>query len=135
MSQSIENLGTLSSTIFCGAHCCQLAAFDVEKTFTDDVAKVRQFAKESRKIKYKESFNDFPLPVLDNDTRWSSTYLMLESVFNNKANYIGIANENLRKMAQKLPWKFIEEFRETFSIIYNSTKIFQKADLTIGRLL
>lgn len=131
-SNTIKNLGPLSSTIFCGAHTFQLAAFDVEKTVREEIAQIRHFVKETRKIKYKELFNEFSYPVLDNDTRWSSTFLMVESVWKNKTSYLEISDRNLRKLSSKLPWTFIEEFCECFSIINDAMKLFQKAELTIG---
>lgn len=132
---SCEDLGTIGSVIHCGAHKCQLAASDVSKKFTEDFVEVRAFVKECKKTEHSDMFRKakITLPVLDNEPRWDTKYLMCKSICDQKASLSNLTHRKLQLSDET--WEFIENFVATFQPIHAAMKIFQFKALTMGELL
>lgn len=132
---SCEDLGTIGSVIHCGAHKCQLAASDVSKKLTEDFVEVRAFVKECKKTEHSDMFRKakITLPVLDNEPRWDTKYLMCKSIWDQKASLLNLTHRKLQLSDET--WEFIENFVATFQPIHAAMKIFQIKTLTMGELL
>lgn len=69
--------------IRCGLHTFQLAVYDSLKECFDFINFIRSIVKVLRNFEYKSELkrNHLNIPVLDVQTRWSSTYKMLKSFY------------------------------------------------------
>lgn len=136
MSLVVEDaLSLIATPIRCAAHTFQLAIRDVLKkgNFTETINSIRSVVKKLRSVKYKSFFtvNKIPRPGLDCDTRWGSTYLMINTFFVRKSQYAVIENEIGLDDAI---WRFIEQFEPSFKIMFMLTKKLQAENLIMGDL-
>lgn len=131
--QQSPNLKTVVNIIRCGAHTLQLAVHDVLKSvdILPTIIKCRELVKYLMTSNIKillRAHNISKKPILDNSTRWNSTYAMLErlleyKLFCNDADHIA----NYPKLVvEENVWEFIEEFILVFKPVYICTKMMQE---------
>lgn len=88
-----EQVGWMMSGMFCGAHTCQLACKDVNDMHEDILIEIRSFVKELKKIQYDIYFVNINRARIDVETRWCSTYTML--------NDLETGKETLKKKSKR----------------------------------
>ena len=127
-----EELNSLGSIMRCGAHSCQIASNRVCEKFSDKIASLRSFVKNSLKLQYVGIFKALgKRPTMDVPTRWTSTYKMLEEIHINKNVYKTI-EEPIFFIPNEV-WNFLEEFVKVFKPINEGMMFFQKASITCGK--
>lgn len=121
----IQNeIESVLSVVRCAAHTLQLAAYDIIKTIQCDVNKCRQVVKDLRTAFRSGSY--LTLPVLDNTTRWNSTFDMLESLFSLREDL-----EN-KSIISDIDWTFIETFLTAYKPVAKCSKQLQNEQYVIG---
>lgn len=125
------------SHVRCGVHTLQLAILDGLKTRSAAavIGKIRNIAVELRTPKMSEKLkkDGGRVAVLDQETRWGSTYLMVDRVLQVKAfinESVDIYQKNLQLTAPQ--WKQVQELRDMLKKSFNVTKMLQHEDLTPG---
>lgn len=125
------------SHIRCGVHTLQLAIMDGLKNpgAANLVGRIRQVAVELRTPKLAEKLKKDGqlMAVLDQETRWGSTFLMIDRVLLLKT-FVNESVEIYQKGVQvSAPqWKQIQELRDMLKKSYEVTKKMQRDDLTPG---
>jgi hypothetical protein len=130
-------LNPILTSVPCAAHTLQLAVNDALKSLNliAEINKVRNVVKELRKQSYKTTFknNHKRLPLLDVVTRWDSTYIMFDSLLENRNFISEIDSENILNISDNV-WNFVEEFTMAFKSAHICTKILQEEQLVMGDL-
>ena len=127
------------ASVRCALHTLQLCVHDVLKT--DSVkpllCKVRKIVNKTHTQNMRLIFknNSVSLPKLDCETRWGSTYDMLDSVAEKKSflNQIGLANESLLLLDED--WEKISDVTEALKPLREATCALQLKNLTAGEFL
>ena len=124
-------------TVRCAVHTLQLSVHDFFKANSNAreiVSKFRNVTKKCHKQSIRELFkqNNKPLSRLDCETRWSSTFLMLESMLyvGDLLDQIALANESL--LFSNSEWVAIRELTESLKPVYEATIAIQLKKLTAG---
>ena len=123
----------------CALHTLQLCVHDILKT--DSVkpllCKVRKVVNKMHTQNMRLIFknNSISLPKIDCETRWGSTYDMLDSVVEKKSflNQIGLANESLLLLDED--WEKISDITEALKPLREATCALQMKNLTAGEFL
>lgn len=113
------------SVIHCAAHTLQLASWDVLKQISDNVNTSRNAVKNLRKKMRELQLS--PIPILDNTTRWSSTYEMMKSLLNIED---AVKSNNLLQI--NVDWEFIKNFEKCFRPVAEATTMLQSKQLVMG---
>lgn len=124
------SLASVLSVVRCAAHTIQLAAYDVLKVIKPQVDDCRYLVKKLR-TSARTGGITFKMPVLDNTTRWNSTYEMLKSLINAKDHINAIHLEDL-DIQPDINWSFIEDFVLAFDPLANCTKQLQSEQYVVG---
>lgn len=120
-----EGISDSLSVVHCAAHTLQLAAWDVLKQLKDEVNRCRDAVKFIRK-KMRE-LKASPVPLLDNTTRWSSTFEMVQSLIEAK---VWIESNNT--FSVDVDWEFATKFMESFKPVSDATTMLQYKQLVMG---
>ena len=124
----------------CVAHTLQLAVKDFVKD--REVASVIATAKDlARKLRtptfrYLISAKGHNLPRLDNETRWSSTFLLIQSLLSLQEICKELESEGKIKAARggsKRWWEKLIAISEALTPAFKATKYFQREQLTAGK--
>lgn len=113
------------SIVHCAAHTLQLAAWDVIKKFNNEITICRNAVKIIRQK--MRDLKASPVPVLDNNTRWSSTFEMIKSLLKAK-----VWTESNNTFKIDVNWEFAMSFEESFKTIAEATKLLQSKQLVMG---
>lgn len=115
--RKMEN-SLLVEHVRCGVHTLQLAILDglrIPQAGTI-VANARKLAVEARKPKVSAELKKAKklAVILDQETRWSSTYMMLDRIVQLKSILVELGNRNVIKgpMLFSSQWKQLEELRD-----------------------
>lgn len=126
--ENIHNsLSSVISVVRCAAHTIQLAAYDVIKLWDTDLIECRSVVKKLRTI-VRSGDVEQPMPVLDNATRWNSSYDMINSLKNMKA----FIDDNFIENPLEVNWSFVDEFAASFAPLAKCTKRLQKEQYILG---
>jgi hypothetical protein len=136
--QQVENSLPVSiSHVRCGVHTLQLAIMDGLKTpqAAAMIGKIRNLAVELRtpKISEKIKKEGARMAVVDQETRWGSTFVMIDRVVELKTfvnESVEIYQKNLQLTTSQ--WKQAQELRDMLSKSFEVTKKLQLDDLTPG---
>ena len=126
----------LINTVRCAAHTIQLAVSDILKIsmYKKKINKFRDVSVCLRTPSHRNSlnYNNFRLPLLNNLTRWNSTYLMIERLV--ELNEYCKQNENIYKdlKIDDETWDFAEEYLKIFSPVKTATLKLQTEQLPLG---
>ncbi|KAK3922771.1 LOW QUALITY PROTEIN: Zinc finger BED domain-containing protein 4, partial [Frankliniella fusca] len=121
--------------IKCAAHTLQLAIMDdsikTEREVVNLFSQCRNVVKALRTETYRKKLKKAHLsvPVLDQETRWNTSYAMLESLHNVK-NFI--EDEECVSDFDDDTWNNIKSVLESLEPTMVATKIFQGEQLTLG---
>jgi len=125
------------SHVRCGVHTLQLAIQDGLKTKSASamIGKIRNIAVELRTPKLSEKLKKSggKVAVLDQETRWGSTYLMVDRVLDSKTfinDSLDIFKQGLQLTAPQ--WRQAQELRDMLKKSFTVTKKMQLDDLTPG---
>ena len=124
------------ASVKCAAHTLQLAVTDVLKRsqFSNTVEVARKVVKKTRNQNLRLVFHrrQQSLPILDCETRWGSTYIMLESICKckNFLNELSFTNETL--LITEEQWNTIEGIVIGLKQVYILSKVLQTKSLTAG---
>lgn len=136
MEHLSPELGACMDVLRCGAHTVNLAIKDAIKQTKceEQLAQIRTHVKKSKSVVFRPIYkmHGIPVPSLDCDTRWCSTYNMVESFLKIE----GVVNE-LRKVdpayeVDSSLWSFCEQFEQAFKPTKNLLKKLQREQLTLG---
>ena len=121
----------------CAAHTLQLAVFDGIKNSSAEtvIGRIRNVVKEGRTPKISEIIKKRTKKflLLDMDTRWGSTFMMLDRLIELKAAVQEIGNCGNRAMVMTdSQWKEAEQLRDLLQKAFEVTKKLQYADITPG---
>jgi hypothetical protein len=137
MEELVTSLPDSIAHVRCGVHTLQLAIQDGLKNANaaSMIARIRNLAVELRtpKISEKVKKAGLRMAVLDQETRWGSTYLMVERVLELKGfvnESVEIFNKNLQLTAPQ--WRQAQELKDLLQKSYLVTKKLQLDDLTPG---
>lgn len=123
--------------IRCGVHTLQLAIMDGLKNpgATSIVRRIRNVAVELRTPKVAEKLKSegHLMAILDQETRWGSTYMMVDRVLALKG-FVNESDDLFQKGLHITPpqWKQMQELRDLLKKSYEVTKKMQSDDLTPG---
>jgi hypothetical protein len=134
---SLSSLPINISHVRCGVHTLQLAIVDGLKTphAAALIGKLRSLAVELRTPKISEKLRreGLRMAVIDVETRWGSTYLMIDRVVELRAfisESVDIYQKNLQLSTAQ--WKQAQELRDMLKKSFEVTKKMQLDDLTPG---
>lgn len=124
----------------CAAHTLQLSVHDVinsNEHVKEVLVKVRKIVKKTHTQNMRLMFrqNGTSLPKLDCDTRWGSTFNMLQSVASCRPflQQLGLANESLFLGEEE--WAFIDDLIVSLKPLHETTVSIQLRDLAAGEFL
>jgi len=124
-------------TVRCAVHTLQLSVHDffrANSEVKDIISKAHNIAKKTHKQSIRELFknNNRPLPRLDCETRWGSTYSMLHSMLlvRDLLDQIALANESL--LLSNADWMIIQGLTACLKPVYEATVAIQLKKLTAG---
>lgn len=123
--------------IRCAAHTVQLSVHDVLKkeSLSKFLKKTRQLVKTLRAQPYVNSFQfdkRKKLPFLDGETRWGSSYLMVECLYQQQGCINDLLAQDLQKLYNANYWKRVEQFVTAAKPLFILTKRIQEEALTCG---
>lgn len=123
----------------CAAHDIQLSVNDVfkQKTVAKFLAKVRKLVKTLRSQPYVNTFrkdNSKNLPKLDGDTRWGSSYEMVNRIKELQPCILELLPANLQKEYNEKFWQTVDRFVQSTFPLYILTKRIQEESLTCGTM-
>lgn len=120
----------------CAAHTVNLAIKDVVKQTSceADLKKVRLLVRKSKGIVFRPIFKmkSLPVPVLDCETRWGTTAMMVESVLRLVDIVPELQAVDPSFVVDEELIKFAEQFSTAFKPMVQLLKKLQYADLTVG---
>ncbi|KAK4301466.1 hypothetical protein Pmani_026385 [Petrolisthes manimaculis] len=127
-------------SVRCAVHTLQLSVHDV----ISSNARIKKVLGAVRKVVNKTHTQNMRLVFKQNkkallksdcDTRWGSTYDMLESVVVSKSflDQIGLTNESLLLLEDE--WEIIKDLLHSLKPIYEATKTLQFRNLVAGQFL
>ncbi|XP_030382566.1 uncharacterized protein LOC115630081 [Scaptodrosophila lebanonensis] len=116
-----DQLRLVLSVVHCAAHTLQLASWDVIRTIEHELETCR---KPVKKLRTELRHLNITPPVLDNATRWSSTYNMMKSL-QSCNNHENIQQHNLN-------WQFVDDFCEAFEPLADCTLVLQTKQMVFG---
>ena len=126
----------------CAAHTLQLAVKDFvkQKDIASTIAVARELARKLRipKVRYHFMKKGHHLPRLDNETRWSSTYLLIQSLIRLKEVIQELEQKGKVKGVRggsKRFWDKLESIYEALDPAFQATNYFQREQLTAGLYL
>lgn len=119
-----DALTGMLSVVRCAAHTIQLAANDVINMSKQDVKIVRHEVTNIRSQVRSGKLN-VAMPVLDNETRWNSTFNMIKSL-------VAIKDKIKNKKNISVNWTFVETFVSAFKPLADCTLKFQTEQYVIG---
>lgn len=124
----------------CAVHTLQLCIHDVMNTneyIKKLLLKVRKIVKKTHTQNIRLMFRQSgaALPKLDCETRWGSTYNMLQSVLGCKLflQQLGLANDSL--LLEEEEWACIDDLLITLKPLHATTVAIQLRELTAGEFL
>ncbi|KAE8739238.1 hypothetical protein FOCC_FOCC015268 [Frankliniella occidentalis] len=129
----VEQLGVKLDSVKCAAHTLQLAIVDdsIKKiaSVSTLLAKCRVVVKKLRAETYRKKLKKVHLaiPVHDNDTRWNTSYAMLESLLKVR----GYVEDDLEDFSAD-DWNEVESTLESLEPTMVATKILQGEQITLG---
>ena len=127
------------ASVKCAAHTLQLAVNDVVKKrqFNETIEAARKIVKKTRNHNLRLVFRKHQqsLPVLDCETRWGSTYVMLDSLCKNKGFLSELALTNEALLLTDDQWLVIEGIVAGLKQVYVLSKVLQTKSLTAGYFL
>jgi hypothetical protein len=105
-------------------------------TYVYELQIVRDFVKQMKIPKFRERYasTGTARPLLDEEARWTSTYLMVKNLFDNIEFYKDLSNDV--DFDVELPKKiedFISQYVEANTPLYLATMHFQEDTLTMGK--
>lgn len=123
--------------IRCAAHTVQLSVHDVLKkeSLSKFLKKTRQLVKTLRAQPCVNSFKldkTKKLPFLDGETRWGSSYLMVDCLYQQQESINDLLTQELQKLYNANYWKRVEQFVTAAKPLYILTKRIQEEALTCG---
>lgn len=125
-------------SIKCGAHTFNLIVKDASATVSDDWLKaVRKIVKMAKRMEYRALFDlaKISLPKIDVDTRWSSTWDMVESILKHEMMVKEIAVKCSALTISEETWTKMKEFQIAFNEIYGALIKLQNDNIIMGDLL
>ncbi|XP_052130624.1 uncharacterized protein LOC113210910 [Frankliniella occidentalis] len=131
----IEQEGVRLDSLKCAAHTLQLAVMEdsVRKidSVTNLIKKCREIVKtcrtETNRKKLKRA--RLPIPVHDNDTRWNTSFAMLESLLKVKS----FMEDDISDNFSEDDWTYVESVLESLeATMVVATKVLQAEQLTLG---
>lgn len=121
----------------CAVHTLQLAVRDglKQRHASSLIGKVRRVAVAARAPKLDDILRrrEGKGAILDQATRWGSTYQMIERILELKATLVDMASAEVA--LTELQWNQIEELKRLLVLPFIATKNLQSADLTPGEFL
>ncbi|KAK3924520.1 Putative AC transposase [Frankliniella fusca] len=134
---AVDQGGVTLDSVKCAAHTLQLAIVDdsikkiesVGELFAKARVAVKKLRSETYRKKLKKAF--LPVPVHDNDTRWNTSYAMLESLVRVK----GFVEDDILDDFTEDDWQNAESIIESLEPTMRATKILQGEQLTLGDML
>lgn len=143
LDESLRHVSTAADgvvSVRCAAHTLQLCVHDLinkNQNIKSLLTRVRKVVKKTHTQNMRLVFkqNKMPLPKLDCETRWGSSYEMLQSVMAGKTFLcqIGLANDSL--MLPEDDWETIEHLIMCLKPVYDTTLAIQMRKLTAGMFL
>lgn len=143
LNETLSGIKTATEGVIpvrCAVHTLQLSVHDVISSNTQIkrvLGAVRKVVNKTHTQNMRLIFkqNRKALPKLDCDTRWGSTYDMLESVVAGKSflDQIALANESLLLLENE--WEIIMDLLHSLKPIYETTKTLQLRNLVAGQFL
>ena len=126
--QMIAQVPHKIETIRCMAHTFQLGINLFLKKYKKDLVEIRQIILKLRTPKFSQELKNqgYSVPIRDNDTRWFSQYLMIQSFLKLKKYVLLKQQEELDFKLDKKQWDFIEELVDVLSPAYRFNLQFQK---------
>ena len=126
--QMIAQVPHKIETIRCMAHTFQLGINLFLKKYKKDLVEIRQIILKLRTPKFSQELKNqgYSVPIRDNDTRWFSQYLMIQSFLKLKKYVLLKQQEGLDFKLDKKQWDFIEELVDVLSPAYRFNLQFQK---------
>ncbi|KAL9702912.1 hypothetical protein quinque_006430 [Culex quinquefasciatus] len=119
----------------CGAHVMNSIFKDALKAVDDTwLADVRHVVKASRRVEYRRLFKmaKIPYPKVDVETRWTSTYSMIDSVLTYKDFFVEIGEQYEALKVSDENWNIMQEFATSFGPINVATIALQSPDIIMG---
>jgi hypothetical protein len=125
------------SHVRCAMHTLQLAVLDGLKNHhaAGLISKIRSVATEARTPKVNEYMRrEVKLSaVLDQDTRWGSTFMMVDRILQLKRAIVELAGFGNKSLDMtNIQWQQTEELRDMLEMSFRVTKKMQLEDLTPG---
>lgn len=125
-------------SIKCGAHTFNLIVKDALATVNDEWLKeIRKMVKTSKRVEYRALFTiaRIPLPKLDVETRWSSTWDMVESIEKYELIVKEIGSKCSALRLSDDTWARMKDFKNGFECVYSAVKALQSENIIMGDLL
>lgn len=138
--QMVEHLapGSTIEVMRCGAHTVNLVIKDSIKQMNceTNLREIRKVVKRSKAIVFRPIFqiHNAPVPVLDCDTRWGTTPIMVDSFLQLVLLEKQIQTVDPKYNIEKSLIRFAEEFCKAFKPMVTLLKNLQKGQLTVGDL-
>lgn len=117
----------------CAAHTLQLAVNEILKNdvFKRIIKSLREIAKKCRNVKYEYLFkqSNVPYPRLDVETRWGSTYIMLQGLYDNESFFKSLGSTYNELDISFDHWIFLKKYVQALKPIYITTLKFQEEQM------
>jgi hypothetical protein len=104
----------------------------VSKKYEAQINTVREFVKRMKSQEFREIFDstETPRPLLDVETRWMTTYLMVKSLFDHMDFY---KDPYLHVQLPAEIQNFVSKYVEGVTPLYSAAKRFQEEQLIMGK--
>lgn len=120
-------LSSIFSVVRCAAHTLQLAVHDEMRKLEGSINECRTNVKKIRTLVRGNNVN-ITLPVIDNTTRWNSTYEMVSSLLKIKDDILNLEGSTIIHV----DWNFVTNFVDAFKALAICTKQLQQEQYTLG---
>lgn len=138
VDEIIDNDDGCIESIKCGAHTFNLIVKDALGTVNSDwLLEIIKFVKLARRVEYRALFDlaKISLPKPDVETRWSSTWDMVEGIL--------VSEQTVKEIGAKCPalkltdetWHTMKEFQCAFKHLYAAITALQSETIIMGDLL